>query len=105
MISLGYNEADLLKIKSATAWDFGRAVSIARYCAHAGYIGEGEAWSLIEESAQDAVKYYSDWRGYLAGYVFGRALGYSNDSPDMLPALDYLLNRSDSPFREVPFNG
>jgi hypothetical protein len=101
LIDLGYSENELLWVKSTAAWDYGRAGFIARYSAKTGFMKECDAWDLMRVAADNAVKVYHDWREYLAGYVFGRALAYCSDSTDIYPALRYLLNHNNSPFNEV----
>jgi len=104
LLSLGYTEAELSKVKSTIAWDSGRAVSVARYCAHAGYIDESEAWEFMRNASNLVIKLYSGWREYLAGYVFGRALGFNSDSTEIYSAIRYVLTHKNSPFNEVSYN-
>ena len=104
LISLGYTETELSKIKSTAAWDFGRTAIVARYCAVVEYINEEEAWTFMEDALKLAQNIYSDWKQYLAGYIFGRALGYNSDSIDSYPAVRYLLSHKNSPFKDVELN-
>lgn len=101
LLDLGYTERELSEVKSTSAWDYGRAGFIARYCVKAGYMEEDEAWGFMETAAKSAASVYGNWREYTAGYVFGRALGYTNDSRDIYAVLRYLLNNSNSPFNEA----
>ena len=104
LIYLGYSERELARIKSTAAWDFGRASVIARDSVKTRYMEENEAWEFMRTAADNAARLYSDWREYLAGYVFGRALGYGSNSKDIYAVLRFLLNNKNSPFREVSFS-
>jgi len=103
LIELGYTEKELVGVRTTSAWDYGRTAVIARRSVHLGYIKEHEAWEFMKAAAENAEQVYSGWRDYLAGYVLGRAIGYGNDSRDMVVELKYLLNSRYSPLREIVF--
>ena len=104
LIDLGYTENELSQVRTTAAWDLGRTGFIARYCVKTGYMEEDEAWELMRDAADSASKVYSGWREYLAGYIFGRALGYCSDSKEIYAVLRYLLNHDNSPFEEASFS-
>ena len=103
LLKLGYKESELSAVKTTAAWDYGRTCHIARHSAVAGYLEEDEAWEFMRTAAENASKAYENWREYLAGYIFGRALGYGSDSADMRVVLKYILHNPKSPIKDVPF--
>ncbi len=103
LIKLGYTEAELSKIDSLAAWDYGRTAYIARYSANVGYMQEEEAWQYIQAAAENAAKVYSSWREYLAAYILGRAIGYGDNSTDLYWHLNGLLSKPQSSFQELSF--
>ena len=100
---LGYKESELSAVKTTAAWDYGRTGHIVRYSVTLGYLKEDEAWGFMRTAAENASKAYENWREYLAGYIFGRALGFGSDSADMRVVLNYLLHNPKSPIMDVPF--
>ena len=104
LVQLGYTREELNKVSSTAAWDFGRVGFIVRYGAKSGYIEEDEAWTYLQTAAYNASKKYSNWREYIAGYVFGLALGARINSSDLSKTLRYLLDNPRSPFNEVGFS-
>jgi hypothetical protein len=86
------------------AWDFGRAVMVARSAFDCGYLSEEEAWSLIMALHENAVKNFADWRQFAASYMVGRAMWGGDDM--MLSGLSLiaqdLLKDEGSPWVELP---
>ena len=100
---LGYGKKHLASIPSAAAWDYGRAGAVVRDCVQAGYLEEDEGWAFMEIAARNASQIYKNWEDYLAGYVFGRALGYHDDSTSIYTVLAYLLDNTNSPYQKNAF--
>lgn len=103
LIRLGYKEQELKQINTLAAWDYGRAVFVARDCYHVGYLSEEEAWQYITLAVLNATNTYSNWREYIAAYILGRAIGFGSDCTDHYKTLDYLLNNNESPLNTNSF--
>jgi hypothetical protein len=105
LIKLGYTKEELAKIKTTSAWDLIRTPMVARMVAthNLGYISMGQAWAYMYKSEEHARNLYSSWRECLAAFVFGRALGFHDDSESFKDTLDFLLNDKDSPYKSISF--
>jgi hypothetical protein len=78
------------------AWDFSRLVLLARSCYFAGYIDEATAWSYIDKAAQGVAGRFTTWSEYGKGFVAVRELWAGEKDPDMIRAVNRLLDRKDS---------
>ena len=105
LIDLGYVGSELNVVDTTAAWDLGRVSLVARYGAKAGYLEEADAWRFMQLAADHAAARYTSWKEYLAGYVFGRALAYGNNSLDNYAVMRYLLNGKTSLYGDVSFKG
>ncbi|MDR0287384.1 MAG: DUF1266 domain-containing protein [Clostridiales bacterium] len=100
---LGYSKHEISKIKTLSAWDFGRTGFIVRFSWFLGLIDERTAWSYLKIAAENASHYYSSWREYLAAYTLGRAVGYGGDFQFIFDCLNFLINDPKSPLKEIDF--
>src|SRR2546421_11592993 len=50
------------KRRSDIAWDYARAINVARYGFTVGYIDETEAWDFIQPAAERLQLAYSSWQ-------------------------------------------
>lgn len=55
------------------AWDFARAVFLVRAGHTAGYLGEDEAWVLIDATLDLTREHYGNWRQFAAAFLWGAA--------------------------------
>ena len=89
-----------------TAWDMARLVNAARLCFDMGYISENESWDYINFAKTQCENIYSDWAGFAAGYVIGRAM--AEGAGEALPGTVYmaaeLLADKNSPWNKLDFN-
>ncbi len=58
------------------AWDYGRAVNLARWAAATKLCDQDEARETVQRAGALAAGAYRDWREYSAGYVLGRLLHF-----------------------------
>ncbi|MCL2755292.1 MAG: DUF1266 domain-containing protein [Oscillospiraceae bacterium] len=103
LLEQGYTEEELAKIDTIAAWDYGRTAIVVRYGVKMGFFEEAQAWQLLQTAADNAQGLYSNWREYLAAYIFGRAIAFEQSSGDYNNVVEYLLNDELSPYRECAF--
>ena len=103
LINAGYTEQELMEINTLAAWDYGRTGFVARSSAHVGFLTEDEAWQFMKTAAENATERYESWREYVAAYIFGRAIGFGNDSSELYTTIYYLLSDNESPMRLLSF--
>ena len=60
------------------AWDYGRAVNLARWAAATKLSDMDEARETVQRAGRLAAAAYRDWREYSAGYVLGRLLHFDD---------------------------
>ena len=99
-----FTHEELMSIPTLAAWDYGRAVHVARQSVTAGFLEEEDVWVYLQKAANSAAGIYNCWREYTAAYVIGRALAFGNNSLDMIAAFDFLLHHYASPFLTIDFN-
>lgn len=58
---------------SVAAHDFECIAWLARCCHGCGYLSEAEAWLTLAWVADAAIRRFTDWQGYAASFVLGRA--------------------------------
>lgn len=100
----GYTSDALAGIRSIAAWDYDRAVTIARWCAGCDFITEDEAWAYLREVSALSEKAYTGWDEYFAAVVLGRAIAFAEPFGDRAVA-DRLLVAEDSIYKQVSFAG
>ena len=99
----GFTVEELRNIQTLAAWDYGRAVFVARYSIAAGHLNPDDVWPYLQMAAKNAARTYSCFREFTAAYVLGRALAFGNSSVDMTRAIEFLLTHEESPFLSVSF--
>ena len=60
------------------AWDFGRAVNLARWAAATKLCDMDEAREIVQRAGRQSAEAYRDWREFSAGYILGRLLHYED---------------------------
>ncbi|MBR7829345.1 DUF1266 domain-containing protein [Actinospica sp. MGRD01-02] len=60
------------------AWDYGRAVNLARWAAATKLCDMDEARETVQRAGQLAAAAYRDWREFSAGYILGRLLHFED---------------------------
>lgn len=60
------------------AWDYGRAVNLARWAAATKLCDVDEARDTVRRAGELAAAAYRDWREFSAGYVLGRLLHFED---------------------------
>lgn len=63
-------------VDSVLAYDFGRAVNMARWGLLAGYCDQETAESCVLRAGELSRRTYGSWIGFSAGYVLGRVLRF-----------------------------
>lgn len=100
MKKLSFTTSDFDQIDTIAAWDFDRAVNIARWSYILGYLTEEQAWGYIERAADAASQLFESWKDYFISFAFGRAIAYEGDIYDILWNGQKLLNEKDSIWNE-----
>lgn len=81
---LGFSDEDFNSIQTIAAWDYDRAVNIARWSYALDYITEEELWAFIERAAGQASQTYNSWKEYFIAFAFGRGIAYHGDIYDIV---------------------
>ncbi|MFC9882027.1 DUF1266 domain-containing protein [Streptomyces libani] len=96
------------RVRSALAWDYGRASCMARW-------GVGARFTDIPEAEQEVVHVsrlskmtYNSWEEFAAGYILGRCLHFDDEQfghwyTQMLHAHQVLATHAESPWRTIPW--
>lgn len=86
------------------AFDLGRVVAIAGWCALAGYITEAEAWDLGLRAAQRLQSLYGSWRELGRQYLLGRLFALGEISAKSEQSYTRLLSEPDSPWAQLAWD-
>lgn len=100
MKKLSFTKSDFDQVDTIAAWDFDRAVNIARWSYILGYLTEEQAWDYIERAADDTSQIFGSWKDYFSSFAFGRAIAYEGDIYDIIWNGKELLNEKDSIWNE-----
>ncbi|MDM5248651.1 DUF1266 domain-containing protein [Lysinibacillus sp. G4S2] len=97
---LSFMKSDFDQVNTIAAWDFERAVNIARWSYILGYLTEEQAWSYIDRAADAASPFFQSWKDYFISFAFGRAIAYEGDIYDIIWNGKELLEEKDSIWNE-----
>jgi hypothetical protein len=61
------------------AWDYGRAVNLARWAAATKLCDMDEARETVQRAGRLSAERYRDWREFSAGYILGRLVHFEDD--------------------------
>ncbi|MCH1627201.1 DUF1266 domain-containing protein [Fredinandcohnia quinoae] len=100
MQKLSFTKSDFDQVDTIAAWDFDRAVNIARWSYILGYLTEEQAWDYIERAANNASQLFDSWKDYFISFAFGRAIAYEGYIYDIIWNGRELLNEKDSIWNE-----
>ena len=95
-------------VRTVRAYDFGRAVNLARWGVNAGYADEQAAYGHILRAGAQSMRYHGSWREMSAGFVLGRALAFDDGSfgpyyTDSAAAHKVLVGDPASPWLNLPW--
>ncbi|HEV2778012.1 MAG TPA: DUF1266 domain-containing protein [Actinophytocola sp.] len=95
-------------VNSVLGYDFGRAVSMARWGFGAGFCDYPTAESVILRTGALTRQYYVSWADFGAGYALGRVLRFDNEEyghmyESVLGPHRMLMTAPASPWRHIPF--
>ncbi|NBE51148.1 DUF1266 domain-containing protein [Streptomyces sp. YC537] len=96
------------QVRSALAWDYGRAPNMARWGLASGYCDLREAESAVLRASRASKDEYTSWQDFAAGYILGRCLHFDEEEfghwyTDMLDTYRLLMGSADSPWVSVPW--
>lgn len=96
-------------VHSVHAYDFGRAVNMAKWGYRAGFCDEQGAEELILHAGEQCHRYYASWSEFSAGYILGRLLRFDHGKfghwyDTALVPHQILVNDADSPWRTLPWS-
>lgn len=100
MKKLSFTKSDFDQVDTIAAWDFDRAVNVARWSYIVGYITEEQAWGYITRAADAGSHFFQSWKNYFMSFAFGRAIAYEGDIYDIIWNGKELLNEKDSIWNE-----
>jgi hypothetical protein len=95
-------------VRSVTGWDYGRAVSLARWGLSARLAPPEAAEAAITRAGELCRKRYDSWEDFSAGYVLGRVVRFDSGEfgawyEEALTAHRILSTDPDSPWRTIPW--
>ncbi len=93
--------------RGTAAWDYSRAVTVARFCHTAGYLSDDEAWHFIREAGRRSREEFSSWREFHKSYIVGRAIwnGPSQlEDPEMNEVFEAVATGAKSPWQQVSWS-
>jgi len=95
-------------VRSLLAYDWGRAVNMARWGLKLRLIGEQQAREYVQRAGKQAFGRYTSWADLSAGYSLGRVLRFDNDEFDVwyntvLEPHQILLTDPASPWLTLPW--
>ncbi|QMV20981.1 DUF1266 domain-containing protein [Streptomyces sp. SCUT-3] len=96
-------------VRTVEAWDYGRAVSMARWGLGARYCTLQEAERAVVRAGSVSRTNYRSWEEFSAAYVLGRCLHFDEEEfgewyQDMLAAHRLLTTDPASPWLNIPWN-
>jgi hypothetical protein len=100
MKRLSFTKSNFDQVNTIAAWDFDRAVNIARWSYIVGYITEEQAWGYIKRAAEAASPIFQSWNDYFISFAFGRAIAYEGKIIDIIWKGKELLEEKDSIWNE-----
>lgn len=103
MKRLSFTKSDFDQVNTIAAWDFERAINIARWSYIVGYLTEDQAWNYIERAANAASPIFQSWNEYFISFAFGRAIAYEGKINDIIWKGKELLDDKDSIWNEFNF--
>ena len=75
----GIWEADpAADVPDLRAWDYGRAINLARWAAATKLCDMEEARDTVRRAGRASAELYRDWRELSAGYILGRLLHFGD---------------------------
>lgn len=101
----GYIESEADMDRGTSAWDYSRAVTVARSCHTAGFLTDDQAWGFIREASERARSEFRSWTEFQKSYVIGRALwnGMSQlEDPNIRRTIEAVSDAHDSPWQRAP---
>lgn len=95
-------------VTTASAYDYGRAVNLARWGLSARYCDPQQAEQTIVHAGALAKAAHSPWEGFSAGYTLGRVLRFDGEEyghfyEGALAAHRLLTDDEGSPWRNIPW--
>ncbi len=86
-----------------SAWDWGRLVTLSRWCYDRKYITEAEAWQYINHATQQSRAGFSSWETYSQSYMIGQFLWNPDPSENepMVTFVKDLLKSEKSPLKRI----
>jgi hypothetical protein len=95
-------------VRSLLAYDWGRAVNMARWGYKLRYVKEQQAREYVLRAGKQAFSRYTSWADLSAGYALGRVLRFDNDEFDVwyatvLEPHQVLFTDPASPWLTIPW--
>ncbi|WP_016908651.1 DUF1266 domain-containing protein [Streptomyces xiaopingdaonensis] len=96
-------------VRNVEAWNYGRAVHVARWGVGARYCGQDEAGHLVRRAGELCRVAYNSWEQLAAGHVLGRCLHFDEEEfgdwyHEMRKAHQVLTTHPQSPWRTLSFS-
>lgn len=93
--------------RGTAAWDWSRAVTVARFALSAELLEEADAWTFVREAGRRSRECFASWDEFLRSYVIGRALwnGMGQlDDPGIAQMIENVRSAPDSPWQMVAWS-
>ncbi|WP_020141229.1 DUF1266 domain-containing protein [Streptomyces sp. 351MFTsu5.1] len=95
-------------IRSADAWDLGRASCMARWGLSTRYCDLPEAEAAVVEAGRRAAHCYESWEDFSRGFILGRCLHFDDEKfgswyQEMVTVHKILASDPGSPWLNIPF--
>ncbi|MFF7134975.1 MULTISPECIES: DUF1266 domain-containing protein [unclassified Streptomyces] len=95
-------------VRSADAWDLGRASCMARWGLSTRYCDLQEAEAAVVEAGRRAAHCYESWEDFSAAFILGRCLHFDDDKfgswyQEMVTVHRILTSDPGSPWLNIPF--
>jgi hypothetical protein len=101
--SLKFTDEHYQAVDSIAAWDYDRAINIARWSHALDYITEHEMWNFIRRSAVKAGITYNSWEEYYIAFAFGRAIAFHGSATQIVGSTEALFKKENSLWKELSF--